>query len=368
MAREKSKITVCYVLSYKHPKYVRSLVLLDLLRSHDHITVVEARNTTKSILRYPQTLLKLLYLRLTKQPDIYVLGFRGYEVFLPVRLLTIGKPLVYDEFINLYDWFVHEHKKLSHKSFLASFLRAYSKLTLDLSQKVLTDTKLNAEFSSRVHTLNPDKFVSIYVGTDETTFDNPNATDKTANKTFEVFFYGNMLPLHGVEQLLEAISKLKDRPIHFTIVGGKGGRYEKVIRNFLHEHKRSKMTYRSWVNYEDLPGLIAEADLCLGGPFGGTSQGSKVITGKTFQFLAMSKPVLIGRIDEETGFKDGVNCLEIEQGSAEVLADKILWAFKQRKQLPEIGQAGKKLYEQRFSRTAQKHILADVIDDLVKSN
>lgn len=368
MTREKTKITVCYVLSYKHPKYVRSLVLLDLLRAHDHIEVIEARNTTKSILRYPQTLFKLLYLRLTKRPDIYVLGFRGYEIFLPVRLLAIGKPLIYDEFINLYDWFVHEHKKLSHNSVLASFLRAYSKLTLDLSQKVLTDTKLNAEFSTRIHTVRPEKFVSIYVGTDEATFDTTKVTENTATKTFEVFFYGNMLPLHGVEQLLEAIEKLKNQPIHFTIVGGKGGRYEKTIRSFLREHQRVKMTYLSWVNYEDLPGLIAKADLCLGGPFGGTSQGSKVITGKTFQFLAMSKPVLIGRIDEAAGFKDGVNCLEIEQGSSDALADKILWAFKQRTQLPAIGQSGKKLYEQKFSRAAQKHILSDVINELTKQS
>ncbi len=364
MSKETRNIKVCYVLSYKHPNYIRSLVLLDLLRAHDHIELIEARNTTKNLLRYPQTLLKLIHIRLTQQPDIYVLGFRGYEIFLPVRLLTFGKPLIYDEFINLYDWFVHEHKKLSHNSVLAWLLRAYSKWTLELSDKILTDTKLNAAFSSRVHTMNPDKFVSIYVGTDESTFE--AVEQKQSNtRTFEVFFYGTMLPLHGLEHLLEAALALQGKPIHFTVIGGKGGRYEKLIRNFLSENKKAKIDYEPWANYQELPDYIAKADLCLGGPFGGTSQGRKVITGKTFQFLAMRKPVLVGHVDEAVGFKDGVNCLEVEQGSADELREKILWAYNNRDKLPRIGAAGQKLYQTQFSRQAQKHILAETIEQLL---
>lgn len=364
MSTQRPKIKVCYVLSYKHPNYVRSLVLIDLLKSHEHIEVLEARNTTKNILRYPQTLFKLLKIRIMQRPDIYVLGFRGYEIFMPVRLLSAGKPLIYDEFINLYDWFVHEHKKLGHTSVFAWLLRNYSKWTLSLSNKVLTDTNLNAEFSSRIHTMNPDKFVSIYVGTDESTFTD-TAPKKSNSKIFEVFFYGTMLPLHGVEHLLDTALALKGKPIHFTIVGGKGGRYEKLIRAFVAEHKNVKITHLSWVNYEDLPTLISKADLCLGGPYGGTSQGQKVITGKTFQFLAMAKPVLIGKIAEEVGFKDRANCIEVEQGSPEELTKKIMWALDNRSKLEAIGVQGRKLYDAKFSRQAQKHILSDTIDELL---
>lgn len=366
MSKRTGKISVCYVLSYKHPNYVRSLVLLDLLRADERFEVFEARNTTKNIFRYLETLVKLLKIRFRKSPDIYILGFRGYEIFMPVRLLTLGRPLIYDEFINLYDWFVHEHKKMPANSVFAWLIRNYSKWTLQLSDKVLTDTKLNAEFSARIHTMSPEKFASVYVGTDETTFA-PVTEKASKSKQFEIFFYGNMLPLHGVEHLLEATAALKDKPIHFTIVGGKGGRYEKLIRTFLREHKRIKVTYHPWVSYKDLPDLIAKADVCLGGPFGGTSQGRKVITGKTFQFLAMGKAVIIGKIDEAVGFEDKINCLEVEQDSAEQLIEKINWAYQHRSKLQTIGEQGQKLYNARFSVQAQKHILAEIIDEAVRA-
>jgi len=353
------KIKVCYVLSYHQPNYVRSLALLGLLRANNQFEVFEARNKTKGLLRYAQTILQLILCRIKYRPDVYILGFRGYEIFLPVRILTIGKPLIYDEFINLYDWFVLEHKKIKSDSFTARLIMWYSRLTLKLSDSVVTDTSLNAEFSSRVHGLERTKFTHIYVGTDEATFTPGNK--KTPTKNLEVLFYGNMLPLHGVEHMLDAMRQLQDKPVHFTIIGGKKTKYETVIHQFLNEHNLSNVTYKNWVPYHDLPTYIGAADLCLGGPFGGTSQASKVITGKTFQFLAMAKPVLIGHIDEEVGFVDGKNCLKISQASEKQLREKIVWAIQHRGELEQIGLGGKRLYDEKFSKQAQHQKLTDII-------
>ncbi len=363
-AKKLKKIKVCYILAYKSPNYIRTLALVDMLKACDDIELFEVRNTTKGFLRYAQTLAKLVACRIKYRPHIYILGFRGYEIFLPARLLTVGRPLIYDEFINLYDWFILEHKKFDNKSIFARVIKFYSKITLKLSARVLTDTKLNAAFSTRLHNITKDKFVSVYVGTDESTF-KPVPAGQNLNKPLEVFFYGTMLPLHGLEVILEAIEKLKDKPIHFTIVGGKGTQYESKMNRYIDNKNLKNLTYKNWVEYKELPKLIADADVCLGGPFGDTSQSSKVITGKTFQFLAMAKLTLIGKISEETGFKDEDNCLIIRQGSSEQLASKIKWALENRDKLAKIGKQGRSLYEQKFSQRAQKNTLDKTIQDLV---
>ncbi len=351
------------MLSYGQPNYVRTLALVDMLRECADIELYEARNSTKGILRYIQTLWRLLICRLKHNPDVYILGFRGYEVFLPVRILTVGKPLIFDEFINLYDWTVLEHKKFKPNSMLALLVKWYSKLTLRLSRKVLTDTKLNAKFSSKTHSLPAEKFATIYVGTDEKTFQ-PVKT-KSPNEALEVFFYGTMLLLHGVEVILDAAKELKADDVHFTIIGGKGTKYEALIKSRIAADELDNIAYKNWANYEDLPGYIEKADVCLGGPFGDTSQSQKVITGKTFQFLAMAKPTLIGAIKEDVGFSDKNNCLVVDQGSVQQLAAKLKWATQNKNQLPEIGKSGRQLYEKTFSSAAQKQQLDDIVHSVI---
>ena len=51
----------------------------------------------------------------------------------------------------------------------------------------------------------------------------------------------------------------------------------------------------------------------------------------------MGKATVIGRIDEDPGFIDRVNCLLVKQGDAVALADAIRWGYSHRGMLAEIG-------------------------------
>ena len=124
-----------------------------------------------------------------------------------------------------------------------------------------------------------------------------------------------------------AANVLRDKPIQFKIIGGKG-RELKRFYNLIHGLTLYNVCHEMWAPYDTLPQMIHDADVCLGGPFSGTGQAMRVISGKTFQSLAMAKPTIIGQIDHDYGFVDKENCLIVRQASYTELADKIAWCFE----------------------------------------
>lgn len=359
------KNRIGYILSYKDPEYIRTRVLKSAIKKLSKVEYHQAVNSTKSLLRYPQTVLLTLWMRLRYRPDVYILGFRGHEIFWPIRLLTIGKPLIFDEFINTNDWLVNEHGKVSEKSFRAKAMRLMVKTMLASSQLILTDTRLASEYSSDTYGISINKYAHIYVGESDGVF--KPSKSKINNTHLEVFFYGNMAPLHGVMRILEAANRLKAEKVHFTIIGGLGNN-KKIdeIKGFIKKNQLERcVEYIEWAPLIELPGYVEEADLCLGGPFGDTSQSKRVITGKTFQFLASEKPVVIGKINEDVGFIDKENCILVKQGSTEEIVKSLQWAAKNRTKLRKIGRAGKDLYDRRFSVEAASKKVEQIIKRVV---
>lgn len=352
-----------YILSYKYPDYVRTRVLTKMIRNMDDITLYECINTHSGIFRYVETAARLVWTRITKRPDVYILGFRGAETFLFFRFLTIGRPLIYDEFLSPYLWSVEEHRKVRSGGLRDRLIRAYVRYTIRSSQAVLSDTNLHGEYSARLAGVNSDKIVTMYVGTDEDVF--MPQRRKKIDGNFTVFFYGTFLPLHGIDVIMSAAKLLEDvADIRFVIIGGASRQRDmKLFQERLKRQSHSNITHRSWVAFEELPEYIANADLCLGGPFADSPQARVVITGKTYQFLAMSKPTIVGSIEESAGagFIDKLNCLLLTQNDHVALADAIRWSYDNRSRLDTIGEAGRELYERKFSMRSQSNKLHDVL-------
>ncbi|MFC1975335.1 glycosyltransferase [Chloroflexota bacterium] len=346
--KKSKKIKVCYVLAYYSTNYVRTTTLVEALKRIDNLILYQARNTSTGIFRYFQTLYKLLIIRFKHNPDYYVLGFRGYEIFWIVRAITLGKSLIFDHMMSPYDSLLNERKRIKKDGLIDKLVFIYEKLILRHSDVILTDTTLHKTCFSTLFQINPDKIHAIYVGTDEDLFKLSVDIPENKKSFFEVFFYGSFQPLHGVDIVLKAASMLKERPIQFTLIGGD----KKKLTGFYQMIKQlglENVTHKKWVDHEKLPGLIQKADLCLGGPFGNTGQARRVITGKTFQFLAMGKPAVVGQIDQNYDFEDRKNCLLVPQGDEKALADAIRWGFDHRDKLASIGQKGRNLYLENFS-------------------
>lgn len=340
--------TVCYILSYYSPEYVRTTTMVDALLKIDDVRLLQARNTARGIIRYLQTLCKLIKIRLHYNPDYYILGFRGYEIFWFVRVIAMHKILIYDHLMSPYDSLLNEKKKISLGGFLDFFVYRYEKWVLHHADVVLTDTPSHKVYFAGLFHLPLKKIHAVPVGADEKLFTPAVYPSVLPSKKFEVLFYGSFLPLHGVDIILQAALILKEEPIHFLLIGG-----NRVDLTDFHRTidlgQLQNVSHRHWVRFDELPGLIRHAAIGLGGPFGKTGQGQRVITGKTFQFMAMGQPVIIGETDEEAGFIDKENCLIVPQGNAKALAQAIKWASNHRHELDEIGNRGRQLYLEKFS-------------------
>lgn len=315
------------------------------------------KNDRLGILRYAEVACKILKCRLTVNPDVYLLTFRGYEMLPLTLLIAAGKRVVFDEFINAFEWAAYEHKILNPKGRLGKIINRIYGFLLRRCDAILADTDAHADISSELSAVPRDRYLSVPVSTDETLFF-PSKRHLNIDQ-FNVFFYGNILPLHGFSIIVNAALELKNEfSVIFTFIGGKPEHKAAIEHAIV---KGARIVYKEYVPFTELPDYIHDASLCLGGPFGDTFQSRYVVTGKTYQFLAAGVATVIGASKASGLFKDKENSLVVSQGDSHALATAILWAQQNPEALMEIGKAGRKLYETAFSNQFVTNCLATLL-------
>lgn len=319
-----------------------------------------AINDSAGPARYIETLTKVRDIRNRFQPDIYILGFRGHEIYWPLRRLIGKKPIIFDAMMSPYSALKEEGKHGLPGRIAAQIVKPAEAWVLRDADRILTDTNLHAQHFARTFSLPRSKITPLPVGAVESA--NPGVCPRPGSDTeLSLLFYGSFLPLHGIEVIVAAAKILRNAPLRFDFIGG-GSEARSMLEREFPSPARISFTHRNWVAFDEIVSReIPGADLCLGGPFGDTLQARRVVTGKTSQCLALGKPTLIGAIDEEVGFRDKENCLVVRQGSAQALADAIRWAEKNRDELAAIGARGRELYNRRLSISVIREKLEEVI-------
>lgn len=338
---------IAIITCYDQNDHIRARVLRKGFADVPGAETIVIRNERTGLLRYLETPWKVLVARFKHRPDVYVVTFRGYEI-LPFVLLVKGrKPVIFDEMINLVEY-MHEHKKIAPGSAADKVLNTFYTWLLKRCRFILADTEAHAELSSTLSKVPFERYVTVPIGTEEALFYPDSAAKPNQPGKFEVFYYGVMVKLHGLEHFLEAAVLLKDHPDIVFRVGGDKHRAAKLYDDAI--RRGARITYHPWFEYtKELPRLMRGASLAVGGPFGNSPQSQFVITTKTFQALACAVPVLVGRNKVNAAFVDIQNALVVPQGSAQAIADAILWAYLHPKQLSKVARAGRQLYEQSFS-------------------
>ncbi|PIS36159.1 MAG: hypothetical protein COT35_12660 [Nitrospirae bacterium CG08_land_8_20_14_0_20_52_24] len=223
--------------------------------------------------------------------DILMVGYIGQMDLLLAKLLNLvhRRPLVFNPLISLYDTLVLDRGIFRERSVLAKLLYYLDKWSMKLSDLVILDTDTHIEHIAALFHVDRKKFIRVFVGAEENLFYSRQSAPMQ-DGVFRVLFYGKYIPLHGIHHILHAAKALEgNQEIRFQMIGK--GQLSREIRELAKKLELRNIEFIEWVRYEELPGYIHQADVCLG-IFGDTDKARRVIPNKVFQCLAMGKPVV----------------------------------------------------------------------------
>jgi glycosyltransferase involved in cell wall biosynthesis len=258
---------------------------------------------------------------ITRKPDAVLLS---YPAQLDVLVLwTVAKlrrvPIVMDLFISLYDTAIVDRSLSPRRSFKATCLWSLEWLACRAADRVIIDTAAHARYIEELFGLPAMSVGDVPVGVEAEYFERLAPKARTDRRT--VLFYGQLIPLHGIETVLAAALSDRGRAFNWVIVGD-GQEAPKVAAAMA--ARPNHVTWIKWVPYDELRQRIEESDVCLG-IFGNSRKASSVVPNKVYQSLASGRHVVTRSspaMDDLRG-SDGEGLTLVAPASVEALLDGI---------------------------------------------
>lgn len=224
-----------------------------------------------------------------KNFDIIFVGFMA-QMIVPIwGWKWKNKVIITDFFISVYDTLIFDRKKFNPSSFFAWLTKKIDGRTIEKSSYLVVDTLEHGKyFCSEWNKDQSDVFV-LYLEADKKIY-YPMTVKKPSElkDKFLVLYFGSILPVQGVEIVIEAIRLLENEDqIHFYIIG--------PIKNKIDNIELKNVTYFNWLPQNELAKAIGCADLCLAGHFSATvGKAKRTIPGKAYIYDSMDKPMILG--------------------------------------------------------------------------
>ncbi|RII25026.1 MAG: glycosyl transferase family 1 [Geobacter sp.] len=341
----------------REPAYVRNAMLLKCLEKSGHDII----DCTDSSATYPARFLKVILKFLAqKNFDCVCVGFLGQPLVPIIRKLT-SKPVIFDAFLSTYDTMCFDRRRFTPDSLAGKFFFWLDRYSCTQANRILLDTDAHIEYFTKTFGLPGTTFNRVFVGADESLF-YPREVKREDTK-FRVFYYSSFLPLHGTEYIVQAAGRLREqKEIEFVVVG-KGMMHSKVL-SLAQSLGVDNIRFIDWIPYEQLPLEISRADVCLGGHFSDIDKAKRVIAGKTFQFIAMKKPVIVGDCPGNREiFIDRQNAVMVRMADAVSLADAILELSDNAALREKIAEEGYKVFIKKCNTAAIGRALAGIFNN-----
>ncbi len=248
---------------------------------------------------YPERLFRVylwLICHSIKDYDEVFVGFSPQLIVPLFRRKFAGKKLTVDFFISVYDTLVNDRHTVGADNVIARIARHVDEVTIKYADRIITDTRADREYFAKefchgTQEINAalDKMEVLYLKADSSVYYpmQIKKTDRVKDK-YVCLYFGSILPLQGVDIVLEAVKKLSGYDeLYFYIIGPVSGKYEKPMGK--------NVEYIEWLPQNELARYIAMADICLAGHFNGhVDKARRTIPGKAYIYRAMGKSMILG--------------------------------------------------------------------------
>ncbi len=312
---------VLYIAT-KNPDYIRITQEIELIEKHAKSIEVIAHDGKSYKSRIPRVWWKLITTR-KKEFDVVFVGFMAQTIIPFFSSMFKDKTLVVDFFISIYDTLVDDRKRFKPNSLMAKVARWFDKATLKRADHIVCDTKAHGRYFAEDLGADKEKLIVLYLKADRSIYFPRKIEKKSLYKDkFVVLYFGSILPLQGVDVVLDCARAMEDyRDIFFVMIGplkdGDKARYASL----------TNIEFIDWLPQGQLARHIAMADLCLSGHFNkDIGKARRTIAGKTYIYRAMEKPVILGEnsANRELFSEEDEGVYFVEMGDPEALKDKIL--------------------------------------------
>jgi glycosyltransferase involved in cell wall biosynthesis len=275
-------------LSGRELSYPRSDVMLRAFKRFGDVEVIGPSQRPVSLLLSSLLVsLRAIPKLIINRYDLVYVGFFGHFIMLLVNFFSRSVTL-FDVFISTYDTLVHDRKVVKVKSLASRLAFWLDRAACLRADHILLDTTQHVDYFRETFSLTSKHFSVIPVGCNEDLF-HPRQPERK-NAELIVLYYSTYMPLHGVEVVVQAADIMRDEPILFRLVGN-GPCYPRV-ESLVSDLRLENVKLIPYLPLKMLPEEITGADICLGGHFGNSEKGGRVIPGKIYQIMAMERPMI----------------------------------------------------------------------------
>lgn len=350
-------MNILYLAGREH-SYTRNDVLLRALRRLGTVQVVGNAESGSLFWRTIKYFIQALPGLLVRRHDLVFVGFYGHLLMLPVGRLAHA-PVLFDAFISTYDTLCFDRQVFAPQSPPGRLAFWLDRTACRLASAVLLDTRLQVDYFAHTFDLAQGKLYSLPIGCNEDVFF-PQPT-VARNGVNDILYYSTYQPLHGVENVVRAAALLQsERALHFRLIGS-GPQYLQV-RRLVDKLNLHNVTFMPFVALKTLANEIAAADICLGGPFGGTGKAARVIPGKIYQILAMARPLIAANTPaNRTLLSHAETAYLCAPDAPDALASSILKLYRDVALRQKLATAGRALYLERCSEAIITEQLRGII-------
>jgi glycosyltransferase involved in cell wall biosynthesis len=338
-------VRVLYFGTYER-RYPRNAQVISALRGagvevrERHEPVWEGREEKWSLGPGAFARLLLAELRLLARPgaraDAVIVGYPGHLDLLAARRAARGAPVVFNPLVSLADTLVEDRGRFRRGSLAERALRTIDRRGLRSADIVVADTDAHAEFLADLAGLPLDRFEVCFVGSEERVFQ-PRWQPE---EPFTALFVGKLIPLHGLETILEAARLTPE--LRLRIVGS--GQLDALLAG-----RPANVDWVPWVEYERLPEELHRASCALG-IFGTSAKAQRVIPNKAFQALACGTPLVTADTPAARELlADGESALLVPPGDPEALAAALRRLADDPEPARQLGARGHAVYRERAS-------------------